>query len=198
MSQHINLGDIVNIVFDNKDVDILNLNGNTIWKRESENPVAKLISRTIKKIDGELTQEITAIGRNVFQGCTLLESVKIPSSVKTIGINAFSECTALTEIVIPDGVTVLEGGVFAQCSSLTHITIPSGVTKLDINLFIGCSSLTEMTVLPTTPPSLASGAVSGATTTIYVPSESLDAYKSSATWGALMTRETNPVTFVGI
>lgn len=55
----------------------------------------------------ELTipDDITAINRYAFGGCTSLISITIPDSVRSIGEGAFSGCDELTTVTIPDSVT---------------------------------------------------------------------------------------------
>jgi len=59
-----------------------------------------------------------------FEGCSSLESIKIPNSVTEIGYAAFGSCTALTEVTIPKSVkTIDDGGAFENCTNLTSITV---------------------------------------------------------------------------
>jgi hypothetical protein len=57
-----------------------------------------------------------------FSGCSSLQSIELPSSVKTIGYNAFENCSSLQSIVISEGVTSIKDSVFFGCHSLYSIT----------------------------------------------------------------------------
>lgn len=130
-----------------------------------------------------IPDSVTSIGNYAFCGCHSLTSVTIPSGVTSIGYNTFGGCRSLTSISIPNSVTSIELSTFLQCSSLTSITIPNSVTSIEYNAFYGCSSLATMTIEATMPPTLEyTNAISTATTTIYVPSESVDAYKTATNW----------------
>ena len=108
----------------------------------------------------------------------------IGDSVTTIGDYAFASCSSLTSVTIPDSVTTIGELAFYSCSSLTSVTIPDSVTTIGWRAFEDCSSLTSVYCKPTTPPA---GGYSmfyyNATgRDIYVPMESVEAYKSASYW----------------
>lgn len=89
--------------------------------------------------------EFTSITNNGFEGCELLTSINIPSSVESIGDAAFINCSALTSIVIPDGVSEIKTNTFANCEELASVVIGSGVTQFQSTPFVGCVSLGVVT-----------------------------------------------------
>jgi hypothetical protein len=69
------------------------------------------------------------------------------------------------------------------------VTIGNGVTIIGGYAFNACSNLATITVKATTPPSLGSNAIrSSYVTTIYVPSSSVNAYKSASGWSSLASK----------
>ena len=62
----------------------------------------------------------TLIAEHVFDNCTGLETVTIPSTVTEIGYEAFVG-SGLTSVEIPDSVTRIDDGAFNDCSSLTNV-----------------------------------------------------------------------------
>ena len=84
--------------------------------------------------------------KGVFEGCTRLTSINIPSSVKFIGTNSFSGCSGLTSINIPNDITKIEDGTFSGCKGLTSINIPNSVTSIGERAFYQCSGLTSITI----------------------------------------------------
>ena len=145
---------------DNQVTNKPNIPNNEIWYTTSDNTKlfpnsiaptlfgAILISNIYKDGQGVLTfdDDITVIGRSVFDSCTSLTSITIPNSVTTIGSSAFSGCSNLTSITIPDGVTTIGDCAFRLCNSLTSVTIGDSVTTIENYAFDGCSSLTSVTI----------------------------------------------------
>ena len=128
---------------------------------------------------------ITEIPYYAFNSCTNLTSVNIPDSVTTIGNYAFGWCTSLTSVNIPDSVTTIGYGAFTDSNSMTSVNIPDSVTSIGEDAFRSCTSLTSVYCKATTPPALGNVNVfdnNGSGRKIYVPAESLDAYKSATRW----------------
>ena len=86
-------------------------------------------------------------------------------------------------ITFDTDVTSIENWAFDGCSELNSITIPNSVTSIGNSAFSSCSSLTSITIEATTPPSLSSKMFSSSPI-IYVPDESVDAYKSATNWSS--------------
>ena len=136
---------------------------------------------------------VKEIGNRAFFCCTSLSKITIPNSVTEIGDMAFSNCINLTSITIPDSVTEIAEYAFAECASLEWVTIGNGVTSIGYEAFFYCNGLTSVYCKPTTPPgsvltivdgTLCWGGFSGAKKlkTIYVPEESVEAYKTAIGW----------------
>ena len=141
----------------------------------------------------EIPNSVTSIGDGVFYGCTGLTSVTIPNRVTSIGENTFRECANLTVVTIPNSVKSIGYAAFEDCSSLTSIEIPNSVTRIGEYAFSGCIGLTSVTCYATTPPVLAPNSnswlfVDISKIPLYVPLESVDAYKAAEQW-----KDFNPI-----
>ena len=132
---------------------------------------------------------VTSIGNNAFYNCTGLTSIGIPSTVNSIGNAAFRNCTSLTSFVIPSGLTVISSEMLRD-TAITSIAIPSGVTSIGNAAFRDCTSLTRVTVNATTPPTLAANVFTNtsANLVIYVPSASVETYKTTSGWSTYATQ----------
>ncbi len=153
---------------------------------------ANIISNTYADGQGVITFDgnVTSIGDSAFSYCSSLTSVTIPDSVTSIGDSAFRDCTSLTRVTISDSVTSIGYYAFQNCSSLTSVTIGNGVTSIGDSAFRYCTSLTSVYCKPTTPPEWYFGYsweafhYNASGRKIYVPTDSVDAYKTANGWSA--------------
>ena len=94
--------------------------------------------------DGFICTSNDKLGDYVFNGCSGLTSLTLPSSVTEIGEGAFLNCRGLTNFTIPSGVTSIGHGAFFCCYGLISLTIPSSVTAIGSRAFNDCSGLTSI------------------------------------------------------
>lgn len=105
----------------------------------------------------------------------------IPYTVVKISAGALYSIYAET-INIPDSVIRIENGAF-NYSKFTHVTIPRYCNYIS-NCFAECSLLREITMLSEVPPTMATTKLgtNAPIEHIYVPSESVYAYKTATGW----------------
>ena len=131
-----------------------------------------------------IPEGVTTIGAYSFMGCNALKGITLPQGLTTIQEFAFENCYNLASVTFPDSVTEIGGGAFLDCKSLTSINIPASVTSIESYAFYNCTSLTSVYCKATTPPAgdeyMFTYNASGRK--IYVPTESVDAYKAADGW----------------
>lgn len=152
----------------------------------------------------EIPDNITSIDYASFADCASLTAVSLTNNLASINGTAFAnnniryfyvdtdaattngmfkENTSIQTVVIGNNVTTIEENAFKSCTSLTSVTIGSGVTYIGGLAFYYCTSLTSVTILATQPPTLIDYPfVADSGCPIYVPSGSVDAYKTANTW----------------
>ena len=130
------------------------------------------------------------LGDDAFYGLKNMTSCRLPNNIDKIPSRCFSDCFSLTSITIPYSVTEISYDAFYSCSKLKNISIPSNVTSIGYRALRNCSGLTSITVEATTPPKLASDDAFDGTNNypIYVPSQSVSAYKSATNWSTYASR----------
>ena len=136
----------------------------------------------------EIPDSVTSIDSEAFNGCSILSSITIPNSVTSIGNNAFYYCTSLSSVSIGNSVTSIGNNAFYYCTSLTSIEIPNSVTSIDKYAFNYCKNLSSITVNASTPPTLGKNVFNASKCPIYVPSGSVDVYKSATNWSTYASR----------
>ena len=134
----------------------------------------------------EIPSGVTSIGNYAFSGCSSLTSIDFGenSQLTSIGYSAFYECSSLTSIEIPNGVTSIGEGAFSGCASLTSIEIPSSVASIGNYAFFYCDNLTSIYCYAESVPETGSIAFNYCPSdmVIYVPEQSVDAYKAASPW----------------
>lgn len=142
--------------------------------------------KSLKRI--VISDSITHIGIDAFYGCINLTDVIMGNNVAYIDQCAFSGCS-FTNITLPDSVTTLQAGAFIDCTSLESITIPKNVTFINGAVFRGCANLKTVYCKPNTPPKMGPWVFqldmdnqTNIDCTIYVPTSSVDAYKTAEYW----------------
>lgn len=93
-----------------------------------------------------ISNHVTEIRSNAFEGCSSLSEITIPNSVTSIEYEAFQGCTGLTSVTIGNSVTTIGQHAFDGCSNLTSVTIPNSVTEINFAAFDYCTSLKEICV----------------------------------------------------
>lgn len=130
-------------------------------------------------------KKVVEIGDYAFECCYELKSVSIPSSVYYIGRFAFSNCRLLEEINIPNGVEAIKVSAFVCCRNLESIIIPSSVNSIGISAFSECKALKDIYCQAVNVPETHSSTFNNSpieNMTLYVPGESMNAYKTTAPW----------------
>ena len=126
-----------------------------------------------------IPSSVTSLAWGCFKGCSGLTSITIPSSVTSLGGSCFSGCWGLTSITIPSSVTSLGNSCFRGCRGLASITIPSSVTSLGGACLEGCQNLKYVYFEGKYCKSNYADLKIPTISTIMVPTEYLQGYKSA-------------------
>ena len=123
------------------------------------------------------------VDSEAFKNCTNLVEASISTDV--IGSQAFMGCISLKSVSLLGSDNLYNIGElsFANCSKLESITLPMSLKYIGQYAFKNCSSLSKAILKPTIPPGSDGKMFDGADLcTIFVPSNSVGAYKSAQYW----------------
>ena len=123
----------------------------------------KIVDRSITAIMADDLAGANGIGTFAFAQCTRLGSADLSGINGNIGNGAFQGCSSLSSVVLP---------MFPALGGIGN------------NAFYNCTSLRSITSYNVDPPRIESNTFFGvpADCAIYVPAESVDAYKAAANW----------------
>ena len=146
---------------------------------------------------------VSHIGRWAFYACYSLNSIVVEEGNSVY--DSRNNCNAIIETatnslivacqntVIPEGVTNIGEDAFFNCkaqinsNALTSIVLPNTIESIEAFAFSMCSSLDTIYCYAITPPTTNQYAFDNYDATLYVPCESLEAYKAHEVWGRFNT-----------
>lgn len=137
-----------------------------------------------------LPSGLTRIGSKFCKACFSLTKIQLPSSLTSIEYDAFSGCNALQELTLPNNLLTIGSYAFAYCTGLRFtLTIPSFVTEIASSAFTGVLYIFTLKMLSSTPPTLGdTSALPSQLEKIEIPSGSLSAYQNATNWSAFSSK----------
>ena len=135
----------------------------------------------------DLSTNAYNINDYAFANCTSLMNVTLPRCTQ-INTYSFANCTNLRSITL-DNLAVISVGAFSGCTKLDSVVIGERCRTINNDAFRGCNNLTSISCLSTTPPWLGTKVFDSTNNCpIYVPAESVEAYKSATNWSNYASR----------
>ena len=148
----------------------------------------------------QMPETVQSLGENVFESCSALLSVSLSNGIKNIPQNSFLSCSNLRAVTLPNSIESIGASAFKNCYKLSEIHLPEGLSVIGASAFSG-SGLMEMR-LPSTLTQIGNYALAGKIiycpikepisvgqlisntkdVVLYVPEESVEAYKNASGW----------------
>lgn len=135
-----------------------------------------------------LPAALVSIECRTFKGCTSLSSISIPYNTKVIRTSAFEGCTGLGVVDLGDTQIERVGSfAFRGCTGMTELILPETLTQFGGYIFALTSedptSITTLRFLSTVPPTMVGTTdLPDTLEHIYVPAESVEAYRTKYGW----------------
>ena len=149
------------------------------------------IPATVEEIDNSAFENCRSLNSIIFEGAEPAQGparhAANATSLWRIGSWAFYNCHQLQNLTIPEGVTEVGDAAFYGCTYLEDMVLPSTIQEIGDNGFALCAKLQKIHVEATTPPTIYSKTFEGVDRAmpVYVPNESVDAYKEALYWKEL-------------
>lgn len=161
--------------------------GNDYIKFEDDTAFSILMNNGVSSDGVGITREDMGKLTNIstwFAGSSIktFNELQYCTSMTSLQRSAFANCTDLTEITMPDSITMLYPNCF-QATRLNVLTFPKALKTVQWHILYNSLSSPIIVSYNPTPPSLDNETFKNASlSTIYVPDESLDAYKAAYVW----------------
>ena len=153
---------------------------------------------------------VTNWGAEVFSGCTNVEKLVVPGSMKSIPADMFRNCIGLKNLVIEDGVETVSGTAFMGDVNLESIYVGSTVTNLKFSSYNGpdASKVVSATFCELHPPKyVAKAFLRNFTGVVYYPPTYADEWStilddagigSHKAWTSIAESDPGSVTVEGV
>lgn len=143
-----------------------------------------------KITEATIADDVTLFGRQSFNNASSLTKVTFeenPKYVTEIDDFVFQSCSKLSEVIIPEGYTKIGGYAFSGCKAVNRVELPSTLTEVSVAAFANVNP--EIIICRAiVPPTYTNesyhlfGTTCFKTVPVYVPDESIEAYKAAWIW----------------
>lgn len=91
-----------------------------------------------------MPESLEYIEDEAFLDCMKLNNIQMKNNIKVIGNDVFEGCMALKKIELPDSVVQMGEGVFNNCIKLNYVKMPKNLDRIEGYTFYNCTGLKEI------------------------------------------------------
>lgn len=139
----------------------------------------------VNLVEAELPTSVTSIANYAFTSAPIQGVINLPN-LTSLGQSAFSGA-AITRIANLGNITDVSSNAFNNCRNLQFVDLPETITSLGYASFWECPSLQVFICRATQPPA-SSNFLSSQVKNIYVPDESVEAYRTATYWSGFASK----------
>lgn len=160
-------------------VSAVNAKGGELAENAPLNAIAQAIEALPSGDDTMLLRAITPIGGDFV----------VPDGVEVIRNYAFYS-SPVQSISFPQGLKTVNTQSLRGLTNVTKLDFPDSLITIGAQAIYFSAKINTLIFRSTVPPTLGSNAISGNASTlkIYVPDESVDAYKAATNWSTLSSK----------
>lgn len=133
---------------------------------------------------------VKKIGNTCFNNCPLLESINIGEYVTELPANFLVTNYLIKQYVVPPLVEKTGSYCFTSVNGLVYLELPAPLNSVTAPLLSNCTKVEALVMRAVVPPTVPQSSMAlfvghnASLLKIYVPDESLDAYKVASGWSA--------------
>lgn len=148
-------------LFSSCPLDSVYIGGNISYETNSGSGYSPFYrNRSLRAV--KITDQETEISENEFYGCTGLKRVELGDGIESIGNYAFSGCSALESFTFGNSLATIGNEAFSDCTAMVRL-----VSKTEVPPVCGSQALDD---------------INKWTCELFVPQNSLEAYKTAEQW----------------
>ena len=142
-----------------------------------------------------LPESVRSVGKSAFENCT--GSISINCDIEDVenSNEGWFYGSKFSEVILGETVNKVGKYAFYGLTSIKSLTIGGNVNRIGYYAFDNCTGLTSIYSNAVTPPACRDNAFHEDTKwdcPLYVPKESLEAYKSANVWKSFLSIKENP------
>lgn len=149
----------------------------------TEERVSDLIITSPKGVQLSRSEDVNGYLQSHFLNTTTLDFSGTEFEDNKCNANTFKDRISLKHITLPDSTTTIGGACFSGCKNLREMILPESLGNIGSGAFHDCDKMGSEIIVPVVEPPTYSGDIfPTCITTIVVPPQSVEKYKTATGW----------------
>lgn len=149
----------------------------------TEAQVSDLVITSSKGVQMSRSEDVNGYLQSHFLNTTTLDFSGTEFEDNKCNANTFKDRISLKHITLPDSTTTIGGTCFSGCKNLREMVLPESLGNIGSGAFNDCNKMGSEIIVPVVEPPTYSGDIfPTCITTIVVPPQSVEKYKTATGW----------------